>query len=69
MGMLQALEHVELVVDHPLVALDIFFQDDLDSDLAFWAVGLSDNSIGTCTERSSEAVFGPGRKCQIQVPR
>lgn len=69
MGMLQALEHVELVVDHLFVALDILFQDDLHSNLAVWAVGLSDNSIGTCAECSSEAVFGPNRKCQLQVAR
>lgn len=69
MGVLQALKHVKLVVDHPLVALDILLQDDLDSDLAFWAVGLSDNSIGTCAECSSEAVFGPGRYWSATSPK
>ena len=59
MGVLQALKHVELVVDHFLIAFDILLQDDLDSDLALWTVGFSDDSIGSRTECPSEAIFGP----------
>lgn len=59
MGVLQALEHVQLVVHHPLVALDILLQDDLDSHLAFWTVGLSDYAVRACAECSPEAIFGP----------
>lgn len=62
MGVLQALEHVELVVDHPLIALDILFQDNFDSHLSFWAVGLSDNAIGTRTECPTETIFSSSRK-------
>lgn len=63
MGVLQALKHVELVIDHPLVALDVLLQDDLDSDLALWAIGLSDDAIGACAERPTEAIFGSDRNC------
>ncbi len=47
--MFQPLEHVQLVVDHALVALDILLQDDLDSHLARGALGLSDDAIGPRT--------------------
>jgi hypothetical protein len=30
MGMLEALEHLQLVVDHLVVAFDVLLQDDLD---------------------------------------
>lgn len=63
MRVLETLEHVELVVDHFLVALDVLLQDDFDSNLALWAVGLSDDSIGSCTEGPSEAVLCPGSDC------
>lgn len=63
MGVLQALKHVQLIVHHFLVAFDILLQDDLDSDLALWAVGLSDDSIGSRTECPSEAIFGPNNGC------
>lgn len=56
-GVLEALQHVELVVDHLLVALDVLLQDDLDGHLAGRAVGLADDAIGTGTERLAESVF------------
>lgn len=58
MSVLQALEHVKLVVHHLLVALDVLLQDNLDSHLALWAVGFSDNAIGACAECTTEPVFG-----------
>ena len=55
-----ALKHLQLVVDHLLVPAHVLLQDDLDGDLALGAVGLSDNAIGTGTERLSEAVSRSG---------
>lgn len=46
---LHLLQHFQLVVDHLLVTADILLQDDLDGDLAIWAVGLADDAIGTST--------------------
>lgn len=57
--MLQFLQHVEFVVDHLLVSLDVLLENDLDSDLAGRAVSLSDNSIGAGTQSSAKSVFGP----------
>lgn len=59
MRVLQALKHIKLVVNHFLVAFDVLLQNDLDSDLALWAVGFSDDSIGSRTECPSEAILGP----------
>lgn len=47
--MMEALEHVKLIVYHPLIALDILLQDDLDSNLASWAVSLAYNAVRACT--------------------
>src|SRR3569833_1046757 len=46
MGVVQLLEHVQLVVHHALIALDVLLQDDLDGHLARWAVGLANYAIG-----------------------
>lgn len=57
--MLELLQHLQLVVDHLFVTLDIALQDDLDGNLARGAVGLTDDSIGTSTEGSTESVERP----------
>lgn len=59
MWVFHALQHLELVVDHLLVAADILLQDDLDSDLALGTVGLPDDTICPGTQRLSEAVSRP----------
>ena len=48
-GVLHLLQHFQLVVYHLLVTADILLQDDLDGDLAIWAVGLADDTIGSST--------------------
>jgi hypothetical protein len=55
---LEALEHVQLIVHHALVALDILLEDNLDGHLAFGRVGLSDDAVGAGAERSTEPVLG-----------
>ena len=57
-GVLEPLEHLELVVYHLLVPLDILLEDDLDGDLAGRALGLADDTVGTGAEGSTESVFG-----------
>ena len=59
---LQALEEVQLVVHHALVAPDVLLQDDLDGDLAFRRVGLADDAIGAGAEGTPELVLGPARR-------
>lgn len=56
-GMLEALEHVQLVVYHSLVALDILLQNDLDGHLSRRSICLSHDTVGACTECFSESVF------------
>lgn len=58
--MLELLQHLQLVVDHLFVTLDIALQDDLDGNLARGTVGLTNDSIGTSTEGSTESVERPG---------
>jgi hypothetical protein len=53
---LHALEHLQLVVHHLLIAPNILLQNDLDGDLALGAVGLPDNAIGAGTQCLAEAV-------------
>lgn len=60
--MLELLEHLELVVDHLLVTLDISLQDNLDGHLARGAVSLTNNAICSSTESSTESILGPIRK-------
>ena len=62
MRMLELLEHLELVVDHLLVTLDISLQDNLDGHLARGAISLTNDTICSSTESSTESVFGPIRK-------
>ena len=56
MGMVQPLEHLQLVIHHLLVALHVLLQDNLDGDLARGAVGLPDDAIGTSTQSPTEFV-------------
>ena len=58
MCVLQALEHVQLVEHHLLVAPDVLLEDDLDGHPAIGALGLSDNAIGAGAERATEAIPG-----------
>lgn len=54
---LQALQEVELVVHHALVALDVLLQDNLDGHLAVRGVGLPNDAIGAGTEGATESVL------------
>lgn len=57
MGVLHPLQHLELIVDHLLVSLDILLEDNLHGDLASWPICFSDNTICTSTERPAESIF------------
>lgn len=56
----QALEHLQLIVDHLLIALDILLEDDLHRNLALRAVRLAHNSVCASAERLAETVLGSG---------
>ena len=45
--MLHSLQHLQLVVYHFLVALDIFLEDDLDGKLLSVLLGFPNNAIST----------------------
>lgn len=57
-GVLHALKHLQLIVDHLFVAAHILLQNDLDGHLALGAVSLPHDAIGTGTQCLSEAVSG-----------
>ena len=63
MRVLHLLQHFQLIVDHLLVTADILFQDDLHRDLALWAVGLANDTIGSGTQGLSKLVAGPAIAC------
>lgn len=56
--MLQSLEHLEFVLNHLLISLDVLLEDDLDGHLAVGAICLADDSICSSTEGSTESVLG-----------
>ena len=58
MRVLQALEQVELVENHLLVAPDILLQDDLDGHPAVGALSLPDDAISAGAERAAKPVPG-----------
>jgi hypothetical protein len=35
-GVLEALEHLQFVVDHLVIAFDVLLQDDLDGAFSLW---------------------------------
>lgn len=59
MWVLHALQHLEFVVNHLLIALDILLEDNLDGDLSRRAIGLSDDSICAGSQRSPKSILGP----------
>ena len=63
MRVLHLLQHFQLIVDHLLVTADVLLQDDLDGDLAIWAVGLANDTIGSGTQGLSKLVAGPAIAC------
>ena len=54
--MFHALQHLQLVVHHLLIALDVLLEDDLDCHLAIGAVGLAHNAVRAGAERLAKAV-------------
>jgi hypothetical protein len=56
MWVFHALQHLQLVVHHLLIAFYVLLQDDFDSDLALGAVGLTDDAICAGAQCLSEAV-------------
>lgn len=58
--MLERLQHLKLIVDHALVATDIFLQNYLDRNLlSVGGIRLANNSVGTSTQRTSEFIESP----------
>lgn len=65
MWVLHPLQHLQLIVYHLLIALDILLKNDLHSDLSRWSVGFTDNAIGTCAKGSPESVFRSARQSEV----
>ena len=59
MWVAHALKHLQLVVNHLLVAAHVLLQDDLDRDLALRTVGLSHDAIRAGTQGPSKAIPSP----------
>jgi hypothetical protein len=58
----EALQHVQLVKDHALIAPDDLLQDDLDGDPAVGALSLPDDAIRAGTQGAPKPVLGPGSR-------
>ena len=51
-----SLKHLELVVHHSLIALNILFEDDLDSVLFPILLGFSNDAVCACSEGLAETI-------------
>ena len=58
-GVLEALKHVKLIVNHTLVTLYILLEDNLHSNFSAGAVRFSDYAVCTSSQGSAKAVFRP----------
>ena len=56
--MRECLQHLELIVDHLLVALYTLLEDDLDCHLVSTDVGFPYDAVGACSQCLSEAILG-----------
>ena len=59
MRVLEPLQHLEFVIDHLLIALDILLQDDLNGELPISAVGFSHDAIRPGTQSFPESIHRP----------
>jgi hypothetical protein len=57
--MFHALQHLEFVINHLLIALHIFLKDNLHCNLARWTVCLPNDAIRPCAKSPTEAVLRP----------
>lgn len=57
--MFHALKHFEFVINHLLVALHIFLEDNFHGDLALRTICLSNYAVCPCAKGLAKAVFGP----------
>lgn len=56
MLVLDTLQHLQLVIHHALISLDILLEDDLDCDFLATDFGFADNTVRPCTQSASEFV-------------
>lgn len=56
--MRDTLQHLQLVVNHTLISLDIFLENDLDCDLLTIGFGFAHDTVCSSTESASELVCG-----------
>jgi hypothetical protein len=61
-GVVHALEHLELVVDHLLVSADVLLEDDLDGVSLAILLGLSYDSVRASAQRLAKAIGVPERQ-------
>jgi hypothetical protein len=57
-GVLEALEHLQFVVDHLVVAFDVLLQDDLDGAFSLGWLCFSDDAVGSSSESPAKLVLG-----------
>ena len=56
---MQALEHIHLIINHLLIALDTLLHNNLDGNLPLGPLGFTDNAVGTSTQGPPKLVLGP----------
>lgn len=60
MRVLKLLQHLQLIVDHALIATNVLLENDLDRNLGtIMGLSLTDDTVCTRAERTSELVQGP----------
>lgn len=62
--MLEHSQHANLIIQHVLVALEFLLQNDLDGDLARWAIGLPNHAVRARPEGPAKAIICPLQRCQ-----
>ncbi len=55
--MIQPLQHVQLIIHHLLVASHILLENDLDGNFPNWTIRLTDDAIGSRTQRPPESIL------------
>lgn len=66
--MSEPLQHLQLIVHHLLVSLDVLLQNDLNGDLSLGRFGFSDNTIGAGTQGFAKPVLGSVIFCISPCP-
>jgi len=66
-GVLEALEHLQFVVDHLVVAFYVLLQNDLDGAFPLGRLCFSDDAVGSSSEGPAKLVLGSVVATSVRV--